>query len=285
MKIKFTKFAALAGVCLLMGCDKGVPAPQEWSSKMQPVSTPVVPAITEASGIADSKRNPGYLWVHEDSGKPAQLYLLSHDGLTAKTMYLQGATNRDWEDIVLSGDDLYVADIGDNAAVHDVYTIYKFPEPAATTDTVKQYEKIQFRYPDGAHDAEAFLVDPVSKDIYIFTKRDKPGRIYKLSYPYSSGKVVTAEPAGVLAQQGVVSAALSADGTEIILKTYTNLYHYSRSGVEPIEKTLQQHYTRLTYLMEPQGEAVTFATNGKGYFTLSEQVLQEPIKLHFYHKP
>jgi hypothetical protein len=38
-----------------------------------PSAVIVTPTISEASGIADSKRNPGYLWVHEDSGNPPQL--------------------------------------------------------------------------------------------------------------------------------------------------------------------------------------------------------------------
>ena len=78
--------------------------------------------IKEASGIADSKMSPGFLWVEVDSGNPPRLYLLSHDALTEKKVYIKGATNRDWEDIALAAgpdasalDDLVARVIGSGA--------------------------------------------------------------------------------------------------------------------------------------------------------------------------
>ncbi len=60
------------------------------------------PGLLEVSGIADSKTNPGYLWVQEDSGNPPNIELLQHDGTWLKTIHLANVVNRDWEDIVLS---------------------------------------------------------------------------------------------------------------------------------------------------------------------------------------
>ncbi len=40
-----------------------------------PVAKIVNPIINEASGMAASKINPGYIWVQEDSGNPPQLKL------------------------------------------------------------------------------------------------------------------------------------------------------------------------------------------------------------------
>src|SRR5829696_436209 len=92
--------------------------------------------IGEASGIADSKNNPGYLWVEEDSGNPTELILLKHDGDVQKTISLNGVANRDWEDMVVSGANIYIGDIGDNNSVYPDYAFYKFPEPQATDDIV-----------------------------------------------------------------------------------------------------------------------------------------------------
>ena len=45
-----------------------------------PAAKSLTPGILdEASGIADSKANPGYLWTHEDGGTPNDIALLSHD--------------------------------------------------------------------------------------------------------------------------------------------------------------------------------------------------------------
>src|SRR4051794_26425999 len=205
-----------------------------------PVIKPVVPIINEASGIADSKINPGYLWVEEDGGNPPQLYLLGHDGHVLKTIYIKGAINRDWEDIVRINDTIYVADIGDNNLSFSDYTIYQFAEPAASTDTVANFNTIHFTYPDGAHDAEAFLIEPTTKNIYIITKRDTSSKIYKLSFPYSTVSVDTVSLVGTLNYNEVVSAAIDRDGKEIIIKTYAALYHYTRSQDETIEQALNK---------------------------------------------
>jgi hypothetical protein len=249
-----------------------------------PVVKQVGPIINEASGIADSKTNPGYLWVEEDSGNPPQLYLLGHDGKVLKTIYIKGAVNRDWEDLALVNDTIYVADIGDNNLGFPDYTIYQFAEPSASTDTVASFSAIHFTYPDGAHDAEALLIDPVTKDIYIITKRDAFSKIYKLSFPYSTTSVDTVSLVGALNYNNVVSAAFAPDGREIIIKTYLALYYYTRSQNETIEQVLGKSYTILPYTPEPQGEAVTFANDNSGFFTLSEKGFATTVNLYFYSR-
>lgn len=240
--------------------------------------------IEEASGIADSKKNKGYLWVQEDSGSDVAIILLKHDGTVFKKVFLNDVTNRDWEDLCLAGNDLYLADIGDNLKVRSGYTIYKFAEPSATTDTVKNIEHIRFKYSDGAHDAEALLVDPETKDIFILTKRDDPSKIYKIAYPYSTSTVNEATLVGSLPYTGVVSAALSPNGKEIIVKLYTSLFYYKRGQGETIDKVLQKKYKTLPYTFEPQGEAVGFAAAGNGFFTLSEKGLGSKVYLYFYKR-
>jgi hypothetical protein len=249
-----------------------------------PVVKPVVPIINEASGIADSKINPNYLWVEEDSGNPPQLYLLGHNGNVLKTIYIKGAVNRDWEDMALINDTIYVADIGDNSLSFSDYTIYQFAEPSASTDTVTSFNTIHFAYPDGPHDAEAFLIEPATKDIYIITKRDASSKIYKLGFPYSTASVDTVSLAGTLNYNDVVSAAMDPGGREIIIKTYLALYYYTRSAGETIEQALNKNYTTLPYLTEPKGEAVTFANDNSGFFTLSEIGLATTVNLYFYSR-
>jgi hypothetical protein len=249
-----------------------------------PVAVSVQPMINEASGIADSKTVPGFLWVEEDGGNPTQLYLLGRDGKVKKTVFLKGTTNRDWEDMVLSGSDLYVGEIGDNNASYPDYAFYKFPEPAMNVDTVQNVETIRFRYADGSHDAEAFFVEPSTKNIYIITKRDNPSRIYKLTAPLSTSSMNVAQMVGQLPYNGVVSAALSADEKEIILKTYTGLFYYTAAAGEKKETALQKTYINLPYTLEPQGEAVCFSAAGNGYFTLSELGFGSTQKLYLYKR-
>jgi hypothetical protein len=262
---------------------KELPLPKQSAFDSIPTATLIPTFIKEASGITDSKIVPHTLWVEEDSGHPPQLYSLNYDGSVRKKVYVKGAANRDWEDLTRSDDTLYVAETGDNNQVYPAYAIYKFAEPAAAIDTVYQFKKISFAYPDGSHDAEALLVDPSTKDIYIITKRDNPSRIYKISFPYSTTVINTAVLAGQLSFTGVVSAALAPDGKDILVKTYTAIYHYNTNG-QSIEAALQTTPTRLSYVPEPQGEAVTFAQDDSGFFTLSESGLASSVNLYFYKR-
>jgi hypothetical protein len=245
-----------------------------------PTSQELKPLVTEISGIADSRMNPGYLWAQEDSGNPPQLYLISHQGMVSKKIHLAGISNRDWEDMALVNGDIYIAETGDNAQAYNSYRFYKFTEPSAAMDTVTNIETINFTYPDGSHDAEAFLVDASSRDIYIITKSDNPSKIYRLSYPYSANNVTA--HVGTLPYNGVVSAASSA--TEIMIKTYTNLFYYKRVKDESIAQSLQKAYSTIPFLLEPQGEAISFAINNSGFYTLSEKGFASTVSVHFYKR-
>jgi hypothetical protein len=234
-------YACLFAILNAAGCNKKHNADTAAVSfEGTPSAHPLTTFINEASGIADSKINPGYLWAEEDSGNPPQLYLLNHAATAVKIIYIKGAANIDWEDIALaSGPDpskkyLYVADIGDNGAVHTRSAFLRFEEPAASTDTVRAFDIINFIYADGPRDAEAFLVDDNSKDIYIISKRDAKSRLYKLSYPYNTTGMNTAVFVEALPYNGVVSAAAGNDGKGIIIKTYQALYYYSRVAGETI---------------------------------------------------
>jgi len=106
-----------------------------------PYSDPVAvcevtdPRIREASGLAASRRHPGLLYVHNDSGNPPHVYVLDRGGRVRATIELDGARNVDWEDIALAPSehperfDVCIADIGDNQARRREIVIYRFAEP------------------------------------------------------------------------------------------------------------------------------------------------------------
>src|SRR6476660_1451271 len=248
----FRFFPVLLGFILLSFTKNG---PEELPFVDFPKLFPVAPGvIDEASGIADSYENPGFLWVELDSGNPPVLHLLKHDGSHGKSIFLKGATNRDWEDLALSsGPDeskkyLYIAETGDNNLAHSQYAIYRVIEPKSTVDTVSNIDKISFKYPDGSHDAEAILVDANTKNIYILTKRDKLSKLYKLEYPhYTTSEVNIATFVMDLPYKGVVSAAMSPAQDEIVIKTYSKIYYYTRNTGESIEQALSSSYQVLPY--------------------------------------
>lgn len=247
--------------------------------------------VDEASGIADSKANPGHIWVQQDSGNPNDLVLLSFSGSLAKKINIKPAHNRDWEDIVLANGPIagkqyvYIADIGDNGLAATECFIYRFPEPVSSVDTVYEVEKIRFSYPDGAHDAEAMLVDNTSKDIYFITKQDAASRIYKLAYPQNTKGNNTAVLMGMLPFNGVTSAAISPDEKELLIKTYTKIYRWTKTKLQTIEQALAGSSSTVDYQFEPQGEAMCFKNDNKGFFTLSERPSIIPaVSLNYYKR-
>lgn len=239
-------------------------------------------AIPEASGMADSKKNAGYLWVQQDRGNPTYLYLLKHDGTITDSVFLEGVTNQDWEDMALSGDQLYIGDLGDNNQVYPQYRFYCFDEPTLGTQKITSFKTIDFKYPDGSHDAEAFLVEPSTKDIYVITKQGDRSKVYKLAYPQSNTSLNEAVFVADLTFNGAVSACLSPDAKEIIVKTYSNLYYYTKAASEPILMALAKPPSQLDYQVEMQGEAVTFGVDNKGFYTLSERIFNSTPALNYY---
>jgi hypothetical protein len=291
-KIPLLLLLVLSGACRKHDHSQdGVDTPQAKGFEKTPVGTAISGgSLKEASGIADSKANAGFLWVEQDSGNPPALTLVGHDGKIGKTIKIEGATNRDWEDIALAPgpeagtDYLYVGDIGDNNAAYTSYAFYRMKEPRNAVDSVTGFDKLSFTYPDESHDAEAFLVDPATKDIFIITKRDEHSKIYRLPYPQSATENNFAEFVGDLPYNTVVSAALSPDNKEIIVKTYTTLNYYKRNQGETIPEVLRTSALQLDYVTEAQGEALSFAVDNGGFYTLPEEVPGFVPQLAFYKR-
>lgn len=248
-------------------------------------------AIDETSGIADSRAVAGHLWVEQDSGNPPELSLLAYDGNLLKKIFIKGCENRDWEDIaVAKGPDanayyVYIADIGDNFLQYDNYYIYRFKEPTVSTDTISMFEKLIFKYPDGSNNAEAIIVDNDLKDIYIITKSTVKTNVYKIAYPQTTTATMEARLITSLPFTTVVSAGISADGREIVIKTYTEIYYWKRTGTQTIEDVLKTSPATLKYKLEIQGEAFCFRNDNTGFYTLSEKpAISGAVDLNFYKR-
>jgi len=181
--------------------------------------------------------------------------------------------------------ELYIADIGDNRLQHAEYSIYHFPEPGGLTDTIFNAQKINFIYPDGAHNAEAFLVDQKTKDIFIITKNDAKAKVFRLPSPQNNSGTITAILVAELPFGVAVSAAMSTDSREIIITTYSEIFYWTKQPDEAIDVTLQKPPVSLQYQAEVQGEAVCFARDGSGFYTLSEKPSTSGgVGLNFYKR-
>ncbi|MBN8576464.1 MAG: hypothetical protein J0L66_05945 [Cytophagales bacterium] len=247
--------------------------------------------LEEASGLVTSAAHPGYLWTHNDSGNGADLYLIDSAARIVAIMPLAQVHNRDWEDIALGpGPEhtksyLYIGDIGDNNAQYAFKIIYRVAEPTTiASQPIATIDTLYVRLPDGPRDAEALMVDPLTSDLFVISKREDSVRLYQVPDNWQSGDTLTAELKARLPYFNTVAADISADGTEVLLKTYEHVYYWKRQGSEALVNLLQQPPLLLNYKREKQGEAVAWARDGTGYYTLSESNTHERARLMFYKR-
>jgi hypothetical protein len=231
----------------------------------------------ELSGIAFSKIHQGVFYGHNDSGGDAAVYMFNSEGEELGKIELEKATNRDWEDIAVGpGPDgksyIYIGEIGDNLAIHSEVIIYRIPEPEKLKpESEVKPEKIKLTYPGGARDAETLMVDPISGDIYIISKRDKKNTIYCLPADRFKDKEAVLERMGELNFTSSVGGDISADGDQILIKSYLNVYYWTRKSGESVAQALLRDPVMLIYNPEPQGEAISFQPDGNAYYTISEK--------------
>jgi hypothetical protein len=249
--------------------------------------------IEEVSGLAASINNKGFLWTHNDSGNDASIFLIDENLNIKLTCKLVGAENRDWEDITIGpGPDssktyIYVGDIGDNLARYDTKIIYRFEEPVMKVGEnekeVTAFDRIIFQLPDERKDTETLMLDPNTRDLYVISKREKPVAVYQLRYPQETDTTLTAKKVADINKGEIVAGTFSHHGDEILLKNIKNVFYWKTDGKE-LEEVFKTKPHILPYEKEPQGEAITFALDDSGYYTISEKVSGEKSFLWFHKR-
>jgi len=247
--------------------------------------------IDEASGLAFSRQHPGILYTHNDSGGDPIVYLLDTAGRHVGEIKLLGVENRDWEDIAIGpGPEknrpyIYIGEIGDNNAKYDQIKIFRIPEPKLLEEEVEiNPEILILNYPDGARDAETLMVDPISQDIFILSKRDSVNILYRAPQSaFAQGEYVL-ERIMELPFTMSVAGDISADGSQIIIKNYLMVFYWERKEGETVPQALKRKAKILPYKPEPQGEAIAFDPQGNAYYTLSETRFNIHPVLYRYDK-
>ncbi len=236
------------------------------------------PRITEASGIALGIASPGVVYVQNDSGDSARFFALdARSGKTLATYDVPGAANVDWEDLAVARDrsgvpSIWLADIGDNDGARAEIRVYRVDEPrvaAGTEASTGAPEIWRLRYPGGPVDAESLAVAPggaayiVTKsifgasEVYALPAHSDPDRVQALR---AVGKVdfhLTGTPGGpnVVGQLTATGAALSADGSLLAIRTYTDAYLWRVRGGD-VARALRGPPVRVALPQQPQGEGI-----------------------------
>ena len=246
--------------------------------------------LREASGLVASVANPGMLWTHNDSKNSSEIFLIDEKAEIRMTCRLK-VKNRDWEDITMGkGPDssrnyIYLGEIGDNLSSYDVKLIYLFEEPVADAE-VKEIEvtdTLLIKLEDGNRDTEALMIDPLTNDIIIVSKWETPVRHYRVSYPFS-GDTLIARKTAEIDMTEVTAGSISRDGKEVLLRSYNAIHYWRRADNTPLEQLIITEPMIIPYVPEFQGEAITWALTGNGFYTLSESRNDRRAHLIFYKR-
>jgi len=296
----------LAAGAVLLGSACSTPTVRAACAKTLVASTlPAFtdPALVEISGIAASRTNPGLWWVHNDSGDRARVFAVDESGAVRATFAVSGASAIDWEDVAvgpgpLAGVNyLYVADIGDNPSLRPDVVVYRMAEPVVppgqTTGTITGVEALRLRYPDGAHDAEALALDPLSRSIVVLTKNLAGGAqgAYAVSDGIAGGSTTTMAALGAVTMPAggagaITGADVSSNGLQLAIRSYGGVRIVGRTLDVPLDRFITGGTGSFgcpgPTPAEIQGEAVGFRADGRGYVTVSEG---SGAQIHRYNAP
>jgi hypothetical protein len=258
------------------------------------VSTGVVkaPKLTELSGIVESRRTPGLLWAHNDAGNKARLYGVMKTGVLAAMLDVPVANALDIEDIAVGPGPvagqpyLYIGDIGDNEEKRPSLAIYRAQEPTFTVSptplggALTGIETLTLVYPDGTHNAETLLIDPITGDLFLVTKSSEgESHLFRAAAPLSSTKPNQLQDTGVVLRFGsapligeprTTGGDISPGGDRIIVRTYDHAFLWRRIAGQTVAQAMAGTACPIALHEEMHGEALGFAADGSGYYSASE---------------
>ena len=159
--------------------------------------------------------------------------------------------------------------------------MYRFAEPAVggapgQRAAVPDIDTLNLTYPDGPHDAEALMVDPVDGDLVIITKDwtlAGSSGVYRAPGDLADGSTSRVQRVATLTEPPatlVTAADVSPDGSIVAVRSYvtsgsTDGLRVSRCGPRSLAEPC-----RAPVPTELQGESLGFAADGTAYLTLSE---------------
>jgi len=238
--------------------------------------------VTESSGLVASRRHPGRLWTHNDSGNPPVLFCVEPDGGSCGRWTVDGADNFDWEDVAAGpgpqpGEHyLYVGDIGDNTMSRDDVVVYRVVEPttpAGANAVTSPATTLRLRYDDGPHDAEALMVHPATGDLYVVTKAVGDSGVYKA--PAGGGALTRIATLGLGPLELVTGADISPDGRRVALCGLFGGFELTLDGTDGADPTAfdavwPRSPVPVALPARGQGEAIAYRLDGDALLLTSE---------------
>ena len=126
------------------------------------------------------------------------------------------------------------------------------------------------------------MVDPLTNDFYIVSKREPEGnRLYRSVSP-SDSRMNTLQRVGRFSETGTTGADISPDGLQVLIRRYSSAIgagspperagsYWGRPDASvSLVALLGQPSQTVRLVEEAQGEAIAFAADSRGFYTTSE---------------
>ncbi len=242
--------------------------------------------VNEASGLAASRRNANVIWTHNDSGDTERIFAIDmRNAQLIGTFVVSTAQNGDWEDMAIGPGAtagttaVYVGRTGSASSTREIVRIAEPQVDANARGLSVQLtgvERFSFNYPNNAMpDSETMFVDSQAGDVYILTKSYDPS-LYVYRAPLKVGahtleKVLDIKfnPTSTVPNDKLPTAGdMSADGRQIVIKTYNQTYFWNRASGQSVKDALLG--TRCQLPSPGGSEAIAFSPDGRDLYSLSE---------------
>jgi hypothetical protein len=206
--------------------------------------------IIESSGLAVVG---GLVITTNDSGDTGRVFAVDPaDGRTVSTIGWEDHPT-DVEAIAPDGrGGVWVGDIGDNTESRDRIQVADVPIGASDT-TLTDLEVFDLAYPDGPHNAETLMTDPVTGRLYVATKGAFGGTLYAVPASLSPDRTNQLEPLGDVLPIATDGAFL-ADGRHFVVRNYGAAAVYAFPSLQKVAEF------RLPD--QPQGEGLAVEPDG-----------------------
>jgi hypothetical protein len=161
---------------------------------------------------------------------------------------------------------IWIGDIGDNILNLGGWSymrIHKVYEPKTLRNASVPVLTYRFKYPDGAHDAEALLAAPKSEKLWVVTKDRAGGAIYALPSPMSPSQTPMKVKKVGTARALVTDGAMAPNGRRYVLRDYLSAEVFA--GQPPGTPK-----ARFALPLQTQGESIAWSSDGKALYVASE---------------
>ncbi|WP_151083490.1 hypothetical protein [Nocardioides cynanchi] len=219
------------------------------------------PAIVEASALVVED---GLFLTTNDSGDSGRVFAVAPDGRTVGVTHWS-TDPTDCEALAPAGPgEVWVGDIGDNLAERSTVSITRVP--VGRGERTVQPTTYRLAYPDGAHDAETLLRNPVSGRLYLATKGLFGGEVYAVPAQLSATAVNHLHKVGQVLPVAT-DGSFFPDGRHLVVRDYTSATVYDWPSLREVAS--------FPLPAQRQGEGIAVAADGSVY--VSSEGARAPV--------